>query len=645
MASLDPKLVNAALDKTGASEDRGWMYPDGVEPDTFRNHEPEPAPVQQSVSYEPSGTPPVESRPEPIMSEAPPPAETPAPAAPVTITVGGPAAPKPARPKPAPAPAAPGSSADLDPYMKPEFRGEAPPIAPSAGTPVPNATAPDSEPQHPVDGVEDLPFNPGAKTRQLRGEAAAADQRNLDILGEGEDTIVAHGAERDRVEGERAAAAADSIVAKTGREDDAHARAEEMRAKIDTELADLKEKQGHPPFDTVGLVFGLVSALAAAHGKEGAAHAFQSLGQAVNHRMQTWKAQVEAGQDHVEGMGKLVNQDTLAHQNEEQARDAITKNVAAEFDNALDHVDAQAKTEQQRQGVAQTRNMLRKTLATAELKKRADAAAAARKAQAYARIGQAKTQEEREGIANQYGELGQKASRDILKTQKDTSELTGSITKNQLTEAQTEATKADVGLKGAQAVKEQALAAKALGAGGDGGVQVGEYTLPGNLPNQAVAKIVDGGVAMATLQTYYNRLFKIAEDVKSGKISKLDANTIEEVHDIRNGLVGLKTNFHGAGAPTGKEYDQTIDTTADPQAFFKRSDARERLRRSLTNQQSVWDNRMKMVHARKGEAPGSMSGGGLVSVTGPDGNSMTVSPAAAAALAKTAGYSVEGDEE
>ncbi len=448
--------------------------------------------------------------------------------------------------------------------------------------PAPSAEAVPAQPQ--ADGIEDTRFNAGDKTRKVQAGIAEGNNRSLDLLGEKEEILDAKQGQQRDINSARAEQALGAIDNAYGRAEAHKGRYEESRAEMDAELNELKQKMGNPPFDTVGLVMGLVGALAAAQGKPEAGRMLQqAVGGAINSRMNRWKGEIEGGNQHLEGMGKLVNMDRLAAADEEAGAAAIQKAVTAEFDAAMDQAEREAKTEQEKNAVSMLRNDFRVKLGQSEIQRREKAAAAAYKRKVNAALAKATTQEERDAIANANGDVGRGIYKDMLKQNMDQAKVGSELLGQQKTVAETVALQA-------KAAKD---AAKAEGKPYKGFIPGKVFT--SDLPSGLETKVGEKSMAYGGIKSGYDRLIALAEKVKINRGGHWDANDVEEANKIRESMVGQESNFNGLGAPTGKEHDQVISGIANPQAFFQRADSRELLIRASRNIKSNFDESLKGV--------------------------------------------------
>lgn len=646
MPDIDKELLARALEKQGSKDYNDWLYQEGDGTKTFSDAgTPPPSATPEPVGYSTAERP----APEPTREATPPtgslmeddlrlrPPEAPMskasdapvePPAPVAETPAAPRRRKSDAVAPAPAPAA----------VAPPAPGETPTDAQLL-----SPGAPDAPPPPPVtsqnDGVEDLGFDPSKGTRQLRGEVAAGTDRAIGLAGEAAGAAEARGAKEREIEAARSETGATAIEDGRARLAEQTARSEQNRNDQRDEMAEMKRQIANPPFDTVGLVFGLVSALAASQGKGAAAQAFTQLGQAVNHRMQKYKGSIEAGETNLEGLGKIATADRIAALDENQGADLLNKATAAEFSLALDHVKAQAKTEDEVRAATILENQLAMAAKGGELKKREAAAKAEQLRVINAKLARASSEAERTQIANDLGPDARKLYGQMLKQSKDQASVGGEMLGNEL--------------KTAQIGKTQAEARK-LDAAAKAGPEVewapkGWQAPPGVTP-QISARIAGLAEKKGQVAAYYNRLMEISEAVSDGKISKTDGNVLQEIEDIRNGLVSMKTTFTGAGAPTGAEYDQTIATIADPQKLFQRGDSYTKLVRARTNLENSYGSALKEVGYSKGDAtrpaaaPGRGAGGGVVEVIDPNGERVKMPASAAEALVKQYGYTMPEDE-
>lgn len=596
------------------------------------------------AAYSPSAQTPVSmpSRPqsdEPQMS-MPPPVKTTPPDAPQTPNreetaphpKRTPAAVRQAVPAAAPQPdPEPGHVSDADILGLPS-RGKNVGLPPKAPEPSATAQAPTGENpyEQKPDGIEDKSFDKSAKTRQIQAEGAAADNRSLDLIGEKGDIVEAAGEQRGAINQARVDQAVKSIGEARDHQAAAGERYEDSRAQMDGELKALKEKMGKPPFDTVGLVMGLAGALAAAHGKPEVGRMLQQgVGGAINSRMKRWQGEIEGGQQHLEGMGKLVNMDRLHAADEQQGSLAIQKAVTAEFDSAIDEARAQADTAEKKNALDMLQNDFRKKLGDNEVSVRAKAAAAAHRRMVNKKIADAPSEAERQHIAEHYGDVGRSIDSANLKNQTGRAKLGSELLDQNETVAKT-------GLANAQAAKERA---KAEGKPYTGFIPGKTFTR--DLPSGLESKVGEKAMAYGGISTGYNQLLRLSEKVKKGG-NRWNAEDMAEANTIREKMVGQESNFNGLGAPTGKEHDQVISGIADPQAFFQRADSYELLKRASRNVKENYDSSLKGIGIYDEGDPNAQRGVGGAGgaperrrVRFSDGEERDLSPAEIQALQKT----------
>jgi len=434
----DPQAVAAALKKTGSTAN--WLG-DGTDTapvdyaPVSHPQPPDKPPVQ--IPQDPDKLPPAAQvqAPKPAVPQPPPAIANDQPHAPaepppgeVTVTVK---TPRQQAAQPAPVP------------------DQQPAPAPAQGQPAPNPYT------EAGDGVEDLPLDLSQGTRRLQGEIAAGKGREIELQGQRGEIREGLNERQVAIESGRSEAGAEGVARQRDVADDTRETGQAYRERVEKEIDDMKTKMGKPPFDTVGLVFGIVSAVAAANGKDKVAVAMQNLGKAVNYKMQKWAGGVEGNQQAAEGFGKLINYNELQGKDNLAAEEQVAKASAAEFDSALDAARAQAKTDDEIAAIDLTKNQLRVVALQAEAQRRAKAAAAARRAQIYNAIGAAKSAEEREAYAAANGQVGQDVLRDYLKTQGQTADVAKKT-------MDVEKTVADIGKTQAEATAAQADAAKKL---------------------------------------------------------------------------------------------------------------------------------------------------------------------------------------
>ncbi len=468
--------------------------------------------------------------------------------------------------------------------------------------------APAQQPQ--ADGIEDTRFNASDKTKKIQAGIAEGNNRALDLLGEKEEILDAKQGQQRDINAARSEQAIGAINEAYGRVDAQKERYEDSRASMDAELSELKQKMGSPPFDTVGLVMGLVGALAAANGKPEAGRILQQgVGNAINTKMNRWRGEIEGGNEHLEGMGKLVNMDRLAAADEEAGAAAIQKAVTAEFDAAMDQAEREAKTEQEKNAVSMLRNDFRTKLGQSEIQRREKAAAAAYKRKVNAALAKATTQEERDAIANANGDVGRGILKDMLKQNMDQAKVGSELLGQQKTVA-------EIGALQAKAQKD-VEAAK-----GGGGWAPKGWSAPAGaqLPSGALTDIANKQGLKSQTDYAMDRLIQIAEGVQSGKISKIDANVAAEVNELRTMMTPMKTNFTGAGAPSGHEYDTFFSITADPQKMLTRQDALKTLVQSRRNSNGAWARHLSSLGFRQGQQQGGGGGERLMRVRTSDGS-------------------------
>lgn len=550
-----------------------------------------PAPVQTPVSQPAQPSP----APEPMMSEAPP---TPPPAA-----EPAPSMPRPAHKAPAAKQLAPAAPAVEPQRPEPEAGHvtDADILGLTRGGKgaAPSAIAPDAAPAAPQQ-LEDKSVNVSAPTKALTAETRARESRQGELIGEQADAIEAGGSQRHAIDQARADNAVQGINDAKDRSQEHSERAEQTRQDIIAQREELKQKMGKPPFDTVGLVMGLVGALAAAHGKTAAGQMLAGpVSQAINSRMNRWKGEIEGGQQNQEGLGKLVNMDRLAAADEDQAAGAIQKAMDAEFSAAMDEAGKQLKDEGQINALKQMRNQFDTQLLKSEQDRRAKAAAAAHRRMVNSKIANATTEEERKHIAESYGDVGRSIDKANLANDmtraKEGSELLGQ-----------QKISAETMLAQANARKEEA---KANGEPYTGFIPGKKFTR--DLSPQIESKIADKTMAYGGLRAGYDRLFQLSEQVKKNG-GRFDANMTQEVAQIKDDLVGQSSNFFGKGAPTGDEYEKVISGIADPQKWLQRADSAEVLKRSLRNITSNYDTSLKGlgIYDENDPAAKGSSGGG-----------------------------------
>lgn len=521
-------------------------------------------------------------------SSEPPPAESLS-SEPTSSASPAPRAPRAERPAPAPSRASEPSAPAATPSPAP---------SPTRGT---------------GDGVEDLPFNPSAGTRQLRAESSAGKNRTLDLANEKGEIASAEGDALRALGDARSAASEKDISAR--RESDAQRkmRYEDTRLQLDRETEALKQKMGAPPFDTVGLVMGLVSAFAASQGKNGLAAAFQAIGPAINTRMKRYHGEIEGGKARTEGLGKLVNMDRLAAADDLEAANALSKAVGVEFIAAAEQIKTQAKTEEERNAADQTVNALKQQMVNAELDRRQKAAIQAQRRKLAGAIGRATTQEQRQAIADANGEVGQAVYRDFLKTNKSVAETTGSYLENEQKVANTDLARAKAEKErlppGPGKVTEVQAKARALydGAAAD------RSRIEAALKNGATPGYLGPRAASSSL-------------VPDKLVPDGDSEIFRSARAIVNDVLRDES-----GAAIGQiERDELINPLLSTDANVRRQ---------------AYLRILSKMEAMKGKAGASAGGppgaSGKVRVVGPDGNRMELGADAARVLMDSHGYSEE----
>jgi len=414
----DPKAVKLALQKTGSSAD--WFGAPAAPVDYAPAGAYPPPPDKlpdQPIPQDPDKLPPAAQVTTPPQTTAP---QEPAPReGEVTVTVK-----TPRQPSPQPAPE------------------QAPSSAPAQVT-------------GSVGAVENLPLDLSKSTRALQGDVAATKSRDIELLQEQRDIKDASLTQQQAIESKRAEVGAESLGRQRDTADTTRETGDEYRKQMEAELASMKEKMANPPKDTVGMVFGLISTLAALSGKAQGAAAISGLGQIVNQRMKKWQGEIASNQAGMEGMGKLININELQGKNRETAEAELAKASAVEIISAAEAAKAQAKTADQVVAADLAINEAKRVFSAAELKSRAQAAAARRRAQIYNAIGSAKSAEEQDAIAAANGQVGQDVLRDVRKTQGQTADVAKKT-------MDVEKTVADIGKTQAEATAAQADATKKL---------------------------------------------------------------------------------------------------------------------------------------------------------------------------------------
>lgn len=547
-------------------------------------------PVSQPRAEEPAmSLPPAPADREPPRVEAPA-APTPSPRAPERRPAPKREAPAAERPEPAL-----GQVTDADILGLPS-KGKNVGLPAKAADPSATTVAPtgDNPYEKKADGIEDLRFDKSAKTRKLQAESAQADNRTQELIGQKGDIVEGYGEQRQAIHQERGAAAAQSINEARTRASDADERYEDTREEMEAERRALKEKMGKPPFDTVGLVMGLVGALAAAHGKPEAGRMLQQgVGGAINSRMKRWQGEIEGGQGALEGMGKLVNMDRLHAADEDQAALAIHKALGAEFDASLDEARSQAKTQEELNAVDMLQNDFRKKLSDAEQSTRAKAQAAAHRRMVNGKLANAKTEEERQWIAEHYGDVGRDIDKANLKNQDSRAKIGSELLGQNKTVAET-------GAIGAKAEADRAKAA----AGPETTWAPKGWVAPAGVTDPISAKVFEEAKSASNLSYVQGKLLKIAEDVRSGKTTWTDGNTKKEIEDLRVVGVPMGTQAAGAGAPNAGEFDRFMEVTADPQKWFQRGDSYTQLATQLRNTTGRYERLMETAGYTKQTRPG-----------------------------------------
>lgn len=425
----DPDAVKRALQKTGASTN--WLdggtdtAPVGYAPALSYPQPPDKLP-EQPVPQDPDKLPPAAQM---SVPADPPPQPATSDDGDVTITVKTPRRAKPAAaPVPAPAQAAPVDIGQGQPQPNPYEVAEA-------------------------DGVEDLPLDLSKSSRELQGDVAAAASRDLELLQERRDLKDAYLGQQQAIENKRAEVGAESLGRQRDTADATRGTGDEYRKQMEAELAAMQEKMANPPKDTVGMVFGLISTLAALSGKAQGAAAITGLGNIVNQRMKKWQGEIASNQAGMEGLGKLININELQGKNREAAEAELAKASAVEIISAAAAAKAQATTADQVAAADLAINEAKRVYSASELKARAQAAAAARRAKIYDAIGRAQSAEEREAIAAANQDVGQSVLRDYLKSQGQSAEVAGKT-------VDVEKGVAEIGKTQAEALAAQADAAK-----------------------------------------------------------------------------------------------------------------------------------------------------------------------------------------
>lgn len=474
-------------------------------------------------------------------------------------------------------PAPPATQPQVAP-SEPAAQPRARPAAPKA--PAPKAPAPRPPKQSYLEPIGTRSYNPNASTREVMGNIQESKAHGLNLVDEQGKIADEYETRRMGHEILRSQAANETIDKQRETYARQNARAEETREQTLQEMDDLKKKIGKPPFDTVGLVFGLISTLAAGGNESGRAAApfIQQLGKAVNHRMQTYAAEVEAGKTHLEGLGKVINQDRFAAMDENQRAEALTKAVGAEFDNALEDLQAHAKSELDVNKYKTARNLLFQQLEGGILKQRQAQAAAQRTRELRYKFANAKSQEEFDAIANSSAEAA-KMARDILKTKSDAAGLEKKIADIDKVTADTELAKAKAAAEG------KAVHWSPVGFKPPEGLTDAEA-------RALTAKVSDKTLALGALKSYYRRLGEVAQQIaKSGvtDFEKLSPTLRSEVNDLRVSGSNVKNHVIGAGMPTGKEFERALGTLDNPVELVKLVNSEKALEAGLRNAQNAYD--------------------------------------------------------
>lgn len=503
--------------------------------------------------------------------------------------------------------------------------------APAPSAPAPQGAAP---------AIETLPINTSASSGRLRGEVAAGVARGGELKGESVENVEQLERGQQFQEALRHGTSQQLIEGQVAREEDRKARYEESRAEFQAEREALKKKMGTPPANTVGIVMGLVSALAAAHGKQGMANAMAALGQQMNSPMRRWQAEIEAGQTNLEGMGKLVNMDRLAAADESTQQEMISKAFAAEMDAGFDALIRDAKTDDERIKRTEARNQYRMMADQSELNLRAQREQAALRARAMREMQAASASGDPARIAaarQKYGELGEQVRQVGTKTDQGLLNL-------DKTEAGILADKAKAANDAAEA------AAKDPNRDITGNGVLTGWTATKKLPPGAEVGIVNDARLFGSIEALVNRQMNLAREIKkNGKDWLLkDPNAQKEINDIRTMKASLRNQASGAGSPTGDEFVRQFDNDVDPQQLFTREDALEVLARQDKNNKRIYETGIRKVGympdseyielRARGQAPRAPAPGGLVEMVDPDGKVGRYDAQTASALEKTSGF-------
>lgn len=465
------------------------------------------------------------------------------------------------------------------------------------------------------DGVEDLTLNLNAPTKNIKGQIQAGKQRSLDLGQEHGDAIAEEGNRIATADEKRVGNDADFAGRQRSQEDDRAAQAAHMRHQLSSEIDDMAYKIGHPPRDKLGLVLNLIGAVTGLRGITEAIH------QLAGSKTAQWKSEIAAGKTHIDGLSQIVNMDRLYSADRQEAEEMIHKAATASTIADLNAAKMYATNATEVNKIDQGINTAKVGYLGQEVTRRTAADIARRTAQVYAMAANA-SPSQRQAIFDANGAIGQKVGRDFGKTNLQTAEVAGKLASSEQS------------LAGAKLANAKADAASGATKGSSGPVTGWHSTIP--LTAAESRELRQQAVGAARVKALYKELGRIAQDYKSGKVSKAQwdgtiANRVGQIHDQ---LTGLESVAFGKGAPSGPEYKNTISFLADPRAWINRADPVAQVENSLAGFEGMLSESyraQKMIPEEEMTAETPRPSAGMVEMVGPDGDVTPVE----SALAKT----------